>query len=192
MGKTCFLATVMLFLTVSFAVATVVEVPLPELAGRYFLYETYQRSSSFELSRPPEIVHSGSLRLVGAFTVRQTWCAIYPSERYPEPFRFEASMPDPSTGGAWGSGLNSTESVAFDLTIPFDAYSDASWGFLEDATGEIILAGHGCPILDSCWPVTECSEAFVEQAYLVLDAEFPVPVDESTWGRIKALFDDRD
>jgi hypothetical protein len=188
MRKIGFVVALAILFTSQLAAATVVEIPLPDLGGRYFLYETYQRSCLFSLPGHPAIIHSASLRLVGTATIRMTWCAIYPSEPYAELFGFGATMPDATTGGAWGAGLSRAESGAFDLMVPFAPYSGASWGFLDDGTGEVTLSGGGCPILDSCWPVTECSEANVEQAFLVLDAEFPIPVEQSTWGRVKALF----
>ena len=164
------------------------EIPLPDLAGRYFVNETYQRSCLFSLPGHPAIIESASLRLVGTATIRMTWCDIYPSDPYPEPFGFWATMPDATTGGSWGAGAHRTESGAFDVTVPFASYAGATWGFLDGGTGTVTLGGSGCPILDGCWPVTDCSEAYVEQAFLVLDGEFPIAVEETTWGRVKALF----
>jgi hypothetical protein len=190
MRRTWFLVAISLCCVVGWAVGAVVEIPLPDLAGRYYLYDVFQRTCAFELSQPPTVVHSASLRLVGTATVRMAWCGFGSMEPYPEAFRLFATMPDSETGGAWGSSLWTTDSGAFDVSLLFEPRSGATWAFLEDATGEVSVNSMGCPVLDSCWPVTLCSEAFIEQAFLVLDAEFPVPVDESTWGRIKALFHD--
>jgi hypothetical protein len=189
MRKIGLVIVLVMFSGAQVAAGTVVEVPLPDLAGRYFIYEVYQRDCVFSLAVVPEVVHGAWLRLVGTATLRLTDCCLYPFEPYLEPFIFEGRMADTMTGGAWGCGLGRFESGAFDLTVPFAAWAGASWGFLlDDGVGEVQLAGDGCPKVDSCWPVTECSEAYVEQAFLVLDAEFPIPVEESTWGRIKALF----
>ena len=190
MHRTWILVAVSSCCMVSWAAGEVVEIALPELVGRYFDYELNQRRCSFELPQAPTVVHGASLHLVGRATVRMSWCGFGSMEPYPEAFRLFATMPDTETGGAWGSTLWATESGAFDVSLPFGTRSGATWAFLDDKTGQIEANSMGCPVVDSCFPVTICSEAFVEQAFLVLDAEFPVPVDESTWGRIKALFHD--
>jgi hypothetical protein len=171
---------------VGVAAATVVEVPLAELSGRYYDTETYQRTAPFHLLPIPVAVHSASLRLVGTLTIRLTYCDFDP---FPQMFVFEANLPDPTTGGTWGAGLISDANGSFDQSIVFSTRSGASWEGLETGIGEVILSGTGCPVVDGCWPLTLCSEAFVDQAYLVVDAEFPIPVGEATWGRIKALFE---
>ena len=169
--------------------ATVVEFPLPELGGRYYDTETYQRNASFHLLPIPVAVHGASLRLVGTLTIRLTDCGYWPFEPFPQTFVFVGDLPDPTTGGVWGAGFISDANGSFDQSIVFSTRSGASWEGLETGIGEVTLSGTGCPVVDGCWPLTLCSEAVIEQAYLVVDAEFPIPVGEATWGRIKALFE---
>jgi hypothetical protein len=185
------LRILLVFVTLSWcmvgvAAATVVEVPLPELSGRYYDTETYQRTAPFHLLPIPVAVHSVSLRLVGTLTIRLAYCDFDP---FPTMFAFEANLPDPATEGAWGAWFGSDANGSFDQSIVFSTRSGASWGGLETGFGEVTLSGMGCPVVDGCWPLTLCSEAVVEEAYLVVDAEFPIPVGEATWGRIKALFE---
>jgi hypothetical protein len=189
MRRTLFLVGVLFWCVAGLARASIVEIPLPELRGRYYLYDTYQRTAPFGVLPIPAVVHGASLRLVGTLTIRLTYCGIYPSEPYPETFLFQATMPDPTTTGTWGSGFISNADGSFDRTVVFASRGGATWAFLQGGTGEVTLFGEGCPEVDLCWPVTFCSEAFVEDAYLVIDAEFPIPIHESTWGGIKALFE---
>ena len=179
----------MAFSVVNVALGTVLEIPLPGLAGRYFLEDVYQRDTSFELPLPPTTVNGAFLRLVGTATIRFTWCDPQPSDLYAQSFIFHGALPDYTTGGSGWVDLGMVENGPFEITAPMTTRSGASWAFLETGTGHIYISGSGCPILDGCWPVTDCSEVFVEEAYFVLDAEFPIPVDGSTWGRIKALYE---
>jgi hypothetical protein len=192
MRRSWFLVAISLCCVSRWAAGEVVEIPLPELTGQYINYELNRRTCSFELSKAPTVVHGASLRLVGTATVRMSWCGFGSMEPYPETIWLFATMPDTETGAAWGNAMGAAESGAFDVTLPFQTTSGATWAFLNDKTGQIEVDAIGCPIVDLCWPVTICSEAFVEQAVLVLDAEFPVPVDESTWGRIKALYQEQE
>jgi hypothetical protein len=190
MRRVYVVAVIMLLLSAPGVKATIVEIPLPELGGRYFLYDTFRRSCTFQLPQRPAMVHGAWLHLTGVATIRLTDCGYDPFEPYPERVDFVPTMPDPTTGGGWGGqAFTPPESGPFELTIEFHTASGASWRFLEDTVGEIELVGIGWSILDLCYPLTEWSEAFVEQAVLVFDAEFPIPVEENTWGSIKALFE---
>ncbi len=182
---------VSLLVAASIVRATVVETPLPELQGRYFLEETFARTATFRLQAPPILVHAAWLRLTGTVTVRLVYCDYLPYEPYPYPMGFAAEMPRPTPPGWWdGVTHTSSESGSFELTIQFrPTNAESNWDFLDDGVGELDLWSQGCPVIDLCWPVTQCTEAFVTDAVLVLDAEFRVPVEDTTWGRVKALFE---
>jgi hypothetical protein len=61
----------------------------------------------------------------------------------------------------------------------------ATWSFLMDGIGDVTLVGADpgtwCNVLAS--PSTVITEAV-----FIIDAEFPVAVEPSTWGKVKALY----
>jgi hypothetical protein len=107
-------------------------------------------------------------------------------------FELYADMADPTTGGTWHAG-DSTPEVAgeFQILEPFTprCCDPASWDFLLDGQGDISLRGVPLGLVDLCQPISAPPEATVNEAVLVLDAEFPVPTDATTWGRIKGLYE---
>jgi hypothetical protein len=188
MFKVAFVVTLAILFWAQLASSTIVEVPLPELTGRYFTDEVYQRNCTFVLSAPPTVVHSAALRLIGTSTIRLAYCD-NDMFTFSIPVQFLGRMLDETTGGEWDANTIRSEDGAFNVTVPFVPFAQASWAFLQqNGTAQINLLGYGTPDIDSCWPLTLWSEAFVEQAVLIIDAEFPIPIEQSTWGRVKALF----
>ena len=64
-----------------------------------------------------------------------------------------------------------------------------TWSFLMDGEADISLFGAPAGLVGLCWPVSSPPTAVVEEAVLIVDAEYAVPVEATSWGRIKALYD---
>jgi hypothetical protein len=91
--------------------------------------------------------------------------------------------------GSWvATHFTPQQSGSFDISSAFVPYRDPTWEFLLDGQGELTLIGGDGILPSGCWPMPSPS-ATVTEAVLVIDADFPVAVDESTWGRIKALYE---
>jgi hypothetical protein len=58
-----------------------------------------------------------------------------------------------------------------------------------DGQADIKVVGVPSEYPDICYPVSASPTLTVTEAVLIVDAEFPVPVEATTWGRIKALFE---
>jgi hypothetical protein len=57
-----------------------------------------------------------------------------------------------------------------------------------DGEGEVNVTGDTGFLPGGCWEVAP-PEATVSEAVLYVDADFPVPAESNTWGRIKALYE---
>jgi hypothetical protein len=83
------------------------------------------------------------------------------------------------------------ESGPFVWMRPFETFrllGQASWDFLLDGRGEITL--HVSPmenVIETCsnerWPTAQFDEVT-----FVIDADFPVPADAMSWGRVKEFY----
>jgi len=178
--------------------AEMVSVRLPTIEGRYFVDLSvpaiyYDRDAHFELERIPLTVSGVSIHISGSFVVGQTQCDFDGLPPLPEPFpqhiEYFASMDDTINGGVFGAATTSpTESGSFEYTLPFSGIPGhvISWDFLKAGYGALhmninFISFPECSIL--VWP-----EATIEDAELIIEGEFPVAVDQSTWGSIKSLF----
>jgi hypothetical protein len=63
-----------------------------------------------------------------------------------------------------------------------------TWNFLMDGMGEISLFGSPAIYLDPCSESSAPPTLTVTEAVLIVDADFPIAVEPSTWGKIKALY----
>ena len=140
----------------------------------------------------PAAVRSVSIRLSGETVVRQWFCDLDPP--FDLPVDLYVEIPDPVTGGFWYTyGTAALGTGAFEITRTFYPYApkyfgEPTWDFLRMGVGVVGLSGGGAPIIDICWPIGVLSEATVTGAFLVIDGDFPIPVEPTTWGRIKSLF----
>jgi hypothetical protein len=178
---------------VATAHAEVVEVPLTGLLGVYTTGGTY-RTAYVQLDRAPTAVHSIRIRFLGESTVRDWYCDL--EDSIPIPVKFYAEINDPITTGLWfGGGSTPEESGEYQIESAFYAdhrpkHPTPSWDFLiQYGSCLVSLEGAGNPASDLCQPYSTFSDATVASAILLIDAEFPVPVEETSWGRIKALYE---
>jgi len=178
------------------AVAVVIEIPLPELAGTYG--EDPREGAhvaTFHLPGPPAVVHAVSVRVRGTAEVGVLMClnddgsvrsipwrAYLWGETVDTPVRdwwfvaFEASGSEPPATGA------------FDWTGILQAGASATWAFLDDGAGTIELSAENAWDIP-CWPgTTPPPRILMESVTVTVDADFAVPAPVTSWGRIKAAY----
>ncbi len=171
--------------------AEVIEVRLPGVHGVYTCEPSPARSAEFIVKPVPAVVRSVSIRLSGQTSVRQWFCDLDPP--FDLPVKLCAYMDDPVTGGAWYTyGVTASATGPFEIILRFFPYApkyfgEPSWDFLRTG-GSVTVFGGGAPIVDLCWPIGALSNATVSGAFLVIDGDFPIPVEARTWGQIKSLF----
>ena len=191
MFRTSTAAVVMMALIATAAHATVIEIPLPGLLGTYPLdAQNATRTVSFHLPDPPAVVYGVSFRVSGTTEVGTALCDGVLSEW---PMAIEASMVD-TPGHYWfANALMPYVAGSFAWTSEFHTFPpNATWGFLIDGSAEVSLWGAPAGLVATCTDVSvPPPTATVTEAVLIIDAEFPIPVEPSTWGRIKALYRDR-
>jgi hypothetical protein len=158
--------------------AVVVEIPLPGLLGAY---PPVLRTTSFELSAPPSAIHGVSLRISGTLEFGMLDCE---EGQFPTGCNARGDMWDAPTH-LWSAGYYMDMAGYFSWTQPFETSSGATWNFLADGSGEITFqAGY---VLTWCFELRPPTVT-VTEAVLIVDAEFPVAIESSTWGKIKALY----
>jgi hypothetical protein len=186
MLRTAFATITLLFLAAS-ARATVIEVPVPGLLGPYPPSSTdYTRTTSIKLPAIPTVIHGVSLRISGTQAMGHLVCPLGTFQDWP--MLFEASM-EQDENHWWLAPYKPTD-TSFTLTVQFDPSppEDASWEFLMDGSGTIKLYGAPNFLEGPCWenPVAPAGE--ITDAVLIVDADVALPVEASTWGKIKGLY----
>ncbi len=167
-------------------------VPLPELQGYYSVFDTYTRYASFQLNRTPTQVYNVWIRISGSTNVGVYYCDLYggPSDGpYPYPVEFASNIRDTVSGHSWmADQIAPDETGDFELTMQFHRIHGwpATWDFLKSGYGTIRSDGSTIMLVAICWP-TIFPDATVTDAVLTVEADFQVPVDQSTWGSIKSL-----
>ncbi len=184
MNTKCFLAAFVIVLAFAqVTVAEIVQIPLTGLLGSY----PAVRTATFQLPDEPIIVRGAALKLSGEAIVGADSCEW--GGPYPWPTQFNARFLD-TPGGTWyASGGTPELSGPFETNSSFYALlGDPTWDFLADGQGELTLFGGPYILVGLCWEITQ-PLATVADAVLFVDADFPVPAEPTSWGRIKALFD---
>jgi len=191
MLKTLVALIAIVIVTTSTTVAEVVEIPLPGLLGTYPITDQNgTRTVTFQLPAVPLAIHGASFRISGTTGVGAVSCEW--GGPYAWSMDIGASMKDTFAHFWLASALMPQEAGPFAWTEEFHATpSTTTWGFLMDGEAEIRLNGAPVGLVDLCWPVSAEPTATVTEAVLIVDAEFPVPVDATSWGRIKALYESR-
>jgi hypothetical protein len=164
--------------------AAVIEIPLPALLGSY---QNTARSATIVLPAQPSVIYGASLRVSGSTVLGQLDCFGEPPGIQPQPMDLWGEMHDGS-GRYWFVSDHSAMQAggAFTWTQPFEKTpASTTWAFLMDGVGDITLNGFD--------PYTWCNvrssvSGGITEAVFIIDAEFPVAVEQSTWGKIKALY----
>jgi hypothetical protein len=174
------------------APAEVVELQLPELRGLYSTEDTVTRYSSFQMETVLLSIARVSIRITGTVTVGEIMCENGAGFMVPQPYPmdFLASMRDTVHGELWmAEQITPMVTGSFELTVPFEQIYGwhVTWDFLLAGYGEVRLDGMPAGTILSCSP-TIWPAATVTEAVLLVEGEFPVATQSSTWGSIKALY----
>lgn len=166
-----------------------VEIPLPSLLGAY----PPERTIPIHLPFTPTVIHGASFRISGVAQTGTLLCynaetgnwdieVVWPVEVF-------AYVHDGAHYPFWSVTGWVEVSGAFSLEEPCGPHpSNATWDFLRDGTGYVTLHAGGANYPAVCGAASPTPTATIADAVLIVDAEFPVPVGTSTWGRIKALY----
>jgi hypothetical protein len=167
--------------------AEVVEIPLPSLQGDYSVGGVASRAVAFQLDRPPSAVHGASIRWRGNIVHGELVCG---PEARPWAASFIASMHDGPLNFWMASAPATAGSTSFDTASAFRPLFGATWGFLMDGSGHLLVEFAPYRIVGLC-TFGEPPVGAIENAVLAIEAEFPAPVERGTWGNLKALFSSR-
>ena len=177
-------------LMVTAANAVVIEIPLPGLLGAYPLDESHgTRTVTVVLPQIPTAIHGASFRVSGTTVVGSITCEWGPGLW---PTDIEAIM-DAGNVHYW---FASDHTHMPQVSGPFAWTADfrptpplgTTWEFLMDGEAQVQLYGAPAILVGLCFLNPSPPSAVVEEAVLIIDAEFPVSIDASTWGAIKALY----
>jgi hypothetical protein len=175
-----------------------VEIPLSQLSGDYVTtcYDcSVSRQETFRLDRLPINIYSASIRLRGLSVPGEYSCDwVIPTS--PWHIEFLATLSDSVTGGVWrADSIIAADYVhrdpsEFEVEIRFQPESGATWESLEVGRGTLILLGkpEWMPRSISCGAIS-FPAATLYLATLIVDGDYQIGVQQSTWGSIKALFD---
>ncbi len=168
-----------------------VTVPLPGIEGRYSFTEgNNYRDMHFELDGVPFVVNRVWIHISGVFSVGEIMCNDgTPAGPYLLPVEFLATTEDTINGSWFGAASTSSEeSGAFEYLNQFRRLlgRPISWDFLMAGYGNLNM-DINFGLIPECW-VTVWPEATIETAELIIECDFPIAVDQSTWGSIKSLF----
>jgi len=166
--------------------ATVIEISLPGLLGGY---QNTSHTVSVVLPAPPLVIHGASFRCAGTRVNGLMYCAGEPPEgQYPAPISLYAQLAADDFASVWyaedpnylsGSG-EFTWTTAFRPVPP-----SATWAFFMDGMTNLTFFG----VDPGTWCMIASSpSAIITEAVFIVDAEFPVAVERSTWGKVKALY----
>ena len=182
------LAVLLLLVSAAPALAVVIEIPLPALNGSYGA----ERTVPLVLPAAPSVIYGASFRVTGTAQVGSLICYNTQTGNYDLPAVWPAEVfiyaHDGSHSKSWyldelvgTTGPIALEKVARPL-------SGANWNFLLDGVGAVTFHGGGAGYITICSSTSAPPTVTVTEAVLILDAEFPVAIESSTWGRIKALY----
>ena len=190
MSKCTAVLCVLVILVAADVRGEILQVPLSDLQGAYTWPEVFSGTATVSVRPIPGVVRAVSLALTGYANVREYICDLTP---YREPVFFEAFVRDPITGGYWWAGVQSSiDGGPVNAADTFEQLTPASWAFLSNGEVTVSFTVRLLPVIDTCSPDTDYSDAQVYTAVLVIDGDFPIPVGQSTWGRVKAMFETSD
>jgi len=178
--------------------ATEIEIPLSGLSGFYEPWTAREMTLRFD--RLPITVYGGTIRLQG-YIDRGWWECDYGSVPIPIPIDmyFTATMSDSVTGGSWRAktfitcpvdvwGSSPFPPCEFDIRISFLPVNNASWDFLRAGRAHIVLSAEPGYIGVGFDCIHYDPAGHLYLASLIVDADYQISVEPSTWGSIKALF----
>lgn len=177
--------------------AELVTIPLPELEGIYSQITPSVRRVEVPIERVPTSLSSVRLHLQGSVAGGALACSGFPT--MPDlviwPMDFAAFIYDPLNESYWHAGELTPETgdpgniYEFEFTDSFRSLFNASWDFFVGSTHTLELEFHGIPsaFIAIC-SVVDFPSGSVTRAELILEGDFPLAAEPTTWGRIKSLY----
>lgn len=165
--------------------SAVLIIPVPELEDAYFGPSGLTRSAEFFLPSNPVIIELVSIAIWGKLQPGEANCG-YGVVDYG--MDYSVYMVDSLTGGMWTTHLYSNPFPGdfFDRS-GFTAQHNASWDCLMDGQGEVTIYGYPDDAFGGCtihtYPLTA-----LDSVRIYISGEFSTPVEQTTWGRIRALY----
>jgi hypothetical protein len=191
--KSLSIALGLLLVLVCRAVATVIEVPLPELVGTYtcaaYPYSNgCDRTVAIHLPVNPAVIHSVSLRVNGTMIPTIFTCDIYPPAPHGVLLTAELYEPGNTHDYCWVYRPVTQEGpmVYFETLQPYPA--NMTWAFLLDGAAELHFRVDGSSVIPECGPTGPYQPTTVESAALLVDGDFPTPVARHSWGHLKSIY----
>ena len=174
--------------------AETISVPLPIIQGRYYVDLSipaayYNRQEHFEVGKIPLSVTGVSLHISGTFVVGETSCWLSDPadpDTFPQSLEFFAWLDTTGLHGTHGRRGVRHRERHLRVHRHSPRFPRSELGSSKDR-----LRTFGLSTTFMMFP--ECSvpiwpEATIEQAELIIEGEFEVAVEQSTWGSIKSLF----
>jgi hypothetical protein len=175
--------------------ADVHAIPLPELVGEYQAWDASFRTTTLTLPGVPAEIRGASLRLRGSAEAGVIVCpGPFGPVQHPWVTQFVARMYDDSDYRVWSiENAPQNPPGTFEWTIEFRGWSVfgaplPSWNFLLDGTAPLEFVARDNNVVLGCGGIMPPPRAWVEEAVLLLDADFAVPAKPLTWGRVKAAY----
>jgi hypothetical protein len=161
-----------------------VEVPLPELAGDYDT-TNYIRTVTVDVGGSLVGISGAELYMAGSMTpgVVGYYDEFDELQTEPWPAEFGGGFYEMGTSAwfAWTGGHDG----AFEVTVPFQGIGDPNWDFLADGVAEFTFEFIPASLVGLVFPITDPYGSITEVTLII---HATVPVEESTWGRVKALY----
>jgi hypothetical protein len=183
--KTLLLAVIAWLGSAMGARAELLEVALPALLGLYPVSPgEFARTATIVLPKLPQVIHGCSLRIAATGTIGVANCGGV-GQLDSWPMEYVAEM----QGNEWIAFHEPYFSAgSFESTATFESFAGGStWDLLLDGQADVTMNGAPWSALGSCDPIVRPTGKILE-AYFVIDAEFGLPVESTTWGKIKALY----
>jgi hypothetical protein len=178
---------VLLVLCAPPALAVVIEIPLPDLNGTYGA----DRTVPLQLPVAPSVIHGASFRVTGTTQVGTLICYNIETGNYDVPAVWASEafiyVHDGGYLPSWYMDKTMVVSGPFSHQDTARPLLGATWDFLLDGVGVVTFHGGGTGYT-SCAATSATPTVTVTEAVLIIDAEFPIAIESSTWGRIKALY----
>jgi hypothetical protein len=171
-----------------YAQTVFLEIPFPQFTGAYDVNNFGESSASVPFPYDPAEITSVSVRISGSTTLGVLHCADQPDS--PWPIEIIASMSNYPLDELWmahPSGF--LEEGSFDLVLPFETFPNRpqTWNLLDDGNGVLRFFIAPAAMIGICSGVVEPT-AVIEEFVLVFEMNSVVPVDRTTWDRIKAQY----
>ena len=191
-GKTPAIAIALALFAATPAAATVVEVPLPELAGTFSCsdpaYIRCFQTIAVHLPTIPSVIHSVSLHVRGTTSLATVQCDT--GVPHPQGTSLEVDLYEPGqSSNLWYAWHVNEASGVVDYTQPFEAYPvNNTWAFLLDGSAELHLTYIGYSAIPECLVVGPSDSTTLDDVTLLIDGEFPTPARGFSWGRLKRIY----